>query len=411
MNIRITPRALSIISTLTVIGILTHPAPGHAQSVLTGVSPNVTLRDVISVKDYDTAAGLPGAVGNGIADDTAAIQAAIDRCSNGGMVLFPRGSYRITSPLLVDRNEVNLVGQGAAASYLRYEPTAPGPAILISRMGDPTPVEITGCSVRDMGIYAPAASANLTAGIRLEAASCCMIKNVRIWGGGGSSAHSFSSGSSSAPAIGLQICGKEDCTFTNIRSEADIPLSIETNPLISMHNGHSMHIDADHFHFQDLYLTANGAWACVNFGDPVSLTQVTFDGHQAWVGGKYGLFWNNANADYANGLVIMNVRTEQGADSSGYSIWIHNTSAHQQQHVVVTGLNGDPGRNGIHLYRTWWTNIQNFCYGGSGVALDAGSSNKRLLVHNSFFQIGSSLGTGTVLSPAPYSDGWVNTNP
>src|SRR2546423_1736624 len=42
-----------------------------------------------------------GALGNGTADDTAAIQRAIDRASAaGGTVYFPAGAYRITKELL-----------------------------------------------------------------------------------------------------------------------------------------------------------------------------------------------------------------------------------------------------------------------------------------------------------------------
>ena len=55
------------------------------------------MRDVVSVKDF-------GAIGNGIADDTLAIQAAINAVSAAatafaGTVLFPHARYRITAPL------------------------------------------------------------------------------------------------------------------------------------------------------------------------------------------------------------------------------------------------------------------------------------------------------------------------
>jgi len=57
----------------------------------------------------DTALSLPlvnvrdpayGAIGNGVADDTAAIQAALDALPNGGTVVIPPGRYRITSTLI-----------------------------------------------------------------------------------------------------------------------------------------------------------------------------------------------------------------------------------------------------------------------------------------------------------------------
>lgn len=64
--------------------------------------------DVVSVKDF-------GAVGDGSADDTAAIQAAIDAvtslggASRGGEVLMPAGYYKTTAPILM-KHGVSLRG-------------------------------------------------------------------------------------------------------------------------------------------------------------------------------------------------------------------------------------------------------------------------------------------------------------
>jgi hypothetical protein len=56
-----------------------------------------------------------GALGDGKADDTAAIQRAIDYTATAtqGVVFFPPGGYKITDRLKVDRN-VDLVGVGVA---------------------------------------------------------------------------------------------------------------------------------------------------------------------------------------------------------------------------------------------------------------------------------------------------------
>ena len=65
------------------------------------------LQDVVSVKDF-------GAVGDGVTDDTAAIQAAITAVgtSGGGTVYFPAGQYNITSGLTIAYSFVQLKGDG-----------------------------------------------------------------------------------------------------------------------------------------------------------------------------------------------------------------------------------------------------------------------------------------------------------
>jgi hypothetical protein len=66
----------------------------------------VKLNNIVSVRDY-------GAKGNGVADDTAAIQAAINSLgAQGGVVEFPIGTYRCTSELNPGTIPVILRGQG-----------------------------------------------------------------------------------------------------------------------------------------------------------------------------------------------------------------------------------------------------------------------------------------------------------
>jgi hypothetical protein len=69
------------------------------------------LKDVVSVKDF-------GAVGDGVADDTAAIQAASLAVANagGGILHFPEGTYRYTR--LTIRSGVIFEGVGAQKTFL-----------------------------------------------------------------------------------------------------------------------------------------------------------------------------------------------------------------------------------------------------------------------------------------------------
>src|SRR5262245_60266146 len=59
-----------------------------------------------------------GAVGDGSADDTAEVQAAIDDAkTNGGTVFFPPGTYKITSTLSCDSNTKAFRITGAGGWY------------------------------------------------------------------------------------------------------------------------------------------------------------------------------------------------------------------------------------------------------------------------------------------------------
>ena len=68
------------------------------------------LQDMVSVKDF-------GAVGDGVTDDTAAIQAALTATQSnlGGTVIIPPGEYRVTSTLTAG-NGVQLIGLGTEFS-------------------------------------------------------------------------------------------------------------------------------------------------------------------------------------------------------------------------------------------------------------------------------------------------------
>lgn len=75
--------------------------------------------DIVSVKDF-------GAVGDGVTDDTAAIQAAINaRAVSGGTLLFPAGTYEISSTLnwqnttSADKPGISFVGEGRDSTIIK----------------------------------------------------------------------------------------------------------------------------------------------------------------------------------------------------------------------------------------------------------------------------------------------------
>lgn len=67
------------------------------------------LREIVSVKDF-------GAVGDGVTDDTVAIQAALNSLDNGGVVGVPKGVYSVKS-VIIPNNNIALVGEESVGVY------------------------------------------------------------------------------------------------------------------------------------------------------------------------------------------------------------------------------------------------------------------------------------------------------
>ena len=89
-------------------------APGVSTEASRSDHAHGDFLGTFSVLDY-------GAAGDGVADDTAEIQAAIDavEAAGGGVVYFPRGTYLITAGLVVDQQKVSLRGAGMGVAILK----------------------------------------------------------------------------------------------------------------------------------------------------------------------------------------------------------------------------------------------------------------------------------------------------
>jgi hypothetical protein len=85
--------------------------PPFIGSVTTNVGDK--LAQTVSVTDF-------GAVGDGVTDDSSAIQAAIDSLDlqNGGLLYLPQGTYVIDAPLILP-NGVSLIGSGVDSTILK----------------------------------------------------------------------------------------------------------------------------------------------------------------------------------------------------------------------------------------------------------------------------------------------------
>jgi len=114
--------------------------------------------DIFSVKNY-------GAVGDGVADDTAAINAAVAEAKavGGGTIYLSSGTYLVSSTILLSGNNLVLRGAGGDANHnagtvppvttvVRWGGAASGTVIEASTPIDGTKAQLSGCGVQDMKI-------------------------------------------------------------------------------------------------------------------------------------------------------------------------------------------------------------------------------------------------------------------
>jgi hypothetical protein len=327
-------------------------------------------------------------------DSTAAIQAALNAScgATGCAIYFPAGKYKITSGVTAPNLYTTIRGEGKFTSVIDYEPSASGTALTLST-SSPSTTDLVGSSVRSLGVYSGNTSVKKV-GLGIVACSRCLVEDFSVYGPGGTFTGSTS--------VGIQTQGHEVTTVKNIYIHADLPIRISANP-----NSGDAHLDLDQWHWQDMYLLANGN-PNISVDSGTYLTRDTWDGIQEWVFGTYGFYWNN-NSSLASAFLQFNgVSTEQGTCSTCPSFYIANSSG-QVQFVVIRSFAADLNRAGVYLRNTYWSQIDHMLYVGSGTWLDANSSNQHLNV--TFTAIGSSasLGSGTSSVYAP-SGNYVNVS-
>lgn len=352
------------------------------------------LRDAVSVKDF-------GAVGDGVTDDTAAIQAAINSKAGFLAVYFPAGTYKVTSQITIANDRTTLYGDGAASRIL-FLPTANAVCFLFENGSNSSVQNV----VRDLAFYSTDTTYTKTA-IKLIDVSQCLVDNVRTifphWHGNTS--------------IFLHVLGRDTTAVRCLNVFADSPIRISPIPAPHVAAG----IGIDHFHFSDCYIgNTTSANPLITVDDGVILSNVTFDGYQAWVGGSNGFYWNDTTSSAISfGLTISNARWEQPVSLGGWAVYINRTAANVQQTTFRNIYAGQ--QNGVWLRRNLYFVLENFVYAGANTASNidntnsfgqinlVASNNLATITLNALRQSGQYLlgGNVTVLSASAPSGGGV----
>ena len=107
-----------------------------------------------------------GAVGNGIHDDTANIQAAINGLGSNDTLFFPAGNYKITAALTISgKTSITLSGRGAKINCT-------------STIDDA--VKLSGCSyVNLIGFFIT--NPNGGSGLTIESSPRTNLTEIKIW--------------------------------------------------------------------------------------------------------------------------------------------------------------------------------------------------------------------------------------
>lgn len=359
-------------------------APGSG-AVATTVSQ--ALGDMVSVFRFMTAAQIADVQAKTTTlDVTAAIQSAINAVGAQGKVYFPAGSYKVTSQLLVSNHRVHLVGSGSFATQIVFAPTASGTCLKLSASAS----VIYEGSVRGMSFYSSDSTYTKTA-IEVSDTSGYLIDDIVI---GGSVAVGGSSFWSGANSVGINLKGRELGKISRIYCYADRPIVISPNPNAT--------ISLDHFHFTDCILAAN-ANPNIEVLTGCNLTQITFDGYQAWVLGTHGFYWNDTTSSAASsGLSFYNVRAEQGTSATANMFYLsHNTGLYQ---VSFKACYGGLERKGYYLRKCETIHLDT-CYhiGSSNEAFNVDATVKRVKIENCFWQTGStsSVAGQRIVSASP----------
>jgi hypothetical protein len=273
------------------------------------------LDQYVSVKDF-------GAVGDGVADDTVAIQAAIDAADS---VYIPAGTYKTTSTILVYRNN-HIFGDNAETSIIRFASGITGVQVVEGGVG--TQFSKNAATIERISVEAAAPNAtnvcialdNPTVG---EGINNTTLRSVSAIG-----AQNPGDPITSYTGTGIFLefalkCVFDDVIVTNcgigVHAVAEPTLGVSGRPNANWWNGCKIrsnnvgfNIDADDTYISGCTIEANSVGVYAAAGNKVTLTSNHFENQSGSMinvqldAGTLSSFGNFYSGAAANSDIIIN---------------------------------------------------------------------------------------------------------
>lgn len=233
-----------------------------------------------------------GADPSGQKDSAPAIQSCLNSAGPQTAVYFPPGAYKIGSTLTISNNYVTLYSDSPASAQLNF--TGCGDMVEFSKNGSGI---IFNGGIRNLFLNGDGHCPQTA--LQVVDSSWISVDDARISGFVDASGQS----------IGIETNGREGFNVHNVYISANLPIVIGRNL------DTATYLDADHFHFDDLYTQANGPNWHITVMDGVTVTNTTIDGENAMAGGCGILKWLSTAipASISYDLKISNIRHEQMA--------------------------------------------------------------------------------------------------
>jgi hypothetical protein len=326
------------------------------------------LSQLFDIRQYGAVSGGP--------DCLAAFNSAISAAAanGGGEIRVPAGIWTVSGTVTVNADRITIVGEGPNATRIKFDPASPAVLFDFNRGAN----SIVQAGIRNVGFT----SANTTTktAIRIHDGRHCVIEDIGIsqgaWPGAGS--------------IGIHTLGRDTLSVARLAMICARPIVIGANPNYNT-------LNTDHFHFMDCEIgTTETEGKVIDIASGVNISNLTFDGYQAWLLGKHGLFWDDSSSTLDSyNLAVTGVRVEQASDSTGYSVYLKAAgSGIDLKTVRFEQCYFDLGRNGVYLRDSEKVSFTDCFFAGTTGRTNLNitfGSRTELLLDNTFVNTGSTV--------------------